>query len=160
MPGAQHLLDTVLKDGLECAPWWPAWEAQAKVVSQWVHPRAGREWLQRRLHGTSPDLAESLRTGCDRFAEWRWKALWNATRDLLRMKDAVRRATAGLRACDLGSRDGVLSQSFLMVVSSDLFRAQRDALRALATPVADFSGWVRPCPCHEQQCLAQMLPPL
>ena len=56
-PGAQHLLDTVLKGGLERVAWWEAWEAQAKVVSQLVHPRPRREWLQRRLLGASAGLA-------------------------------------------------------------------------------------------------------
>jgi hypothetical protein len=49
VPGTQHILDTVLKDGLERIPWWVGWESASKAVCQWVHPRPRREYLQTRL---------------------------------------------------------------------------------------------------------------
>ena len=155
VPGTQHLLDTILKDGLECVSWWESWEPQAKCVSQFVHPRARREWLQSRLKGASAELAKILAVGCDRFAVWRWKTLSRVTRDLWRMKDALQHATKGMRACDLGSRDSVMAQSFLTAVQSDVFWRQCDTLQALARPVSDFSSWLRACPCHEAACLAE-----
>ena len=153
VPGTQHILDTILKDGLDSVTWWHAWEQAAKVVCQWVHPRPRREWLQSRLCHVDATVGESLRTVCDRFAVWRWKTLWNVTRDLLRMKEALITATSGLRASDLASRDGVLSQTFLTSVQSHVFWMQSEALHALAEPVAEFSSWLRACPCHEHECL-------
>ena len=121
VPGTQHILDTILKDDLESVTWWHAWEQAAKVVCQWVHPRPRREWLQSRLCHVGATVGESLRTVCDRFAVWRWKTLWNVTRDLLRMREALITATSGLRASDLASRDGVLWQTFLTNVQSHVF---------------------------------------
>ena len=156
-PGTQHLLGAILQDSLDCVSWWHAWEEQAKVVCQWVHPRARRAWLQSCLQGRCAGLAQSLDAGCESFAVWRWKMRSNVTRDLLRTKDALQHATAGQRACDLGSRDSVLAQTFLTVVQSDVFWSQCHALQALARPVPRFSGWLRAvfATKHEADCLAQ-----
>ena len=91
------MLDTIVKDGLERVTWLSAWEGQAKGVCQWVHSRARREFLQSRLEGCSTGVLESFTAGCERFADWRWKALVNVTLDLSRMQDALRLATATLR---------------------------------------------------------------
>ena len=114
-----------------------------------------REFLQSRLQGRFAGIAQSLAADCDRFAACQWNNLSNVTRDLLRMQDALRHATAGLRTSGLASQDGVLAQTFLTVVQCDLFWTQCHALRALAKPMVDFYSWVRACCCHEAQCLAQ-----
>ena len=67
VPGTQHILDTILKDGLDSVTWWRAGEQAAKAVCQWVHPRPRREWLQSRLCHVDATVGESLRTVCDRF---------------------------------------------------------------------------------------------
>ena len=155
VPGLQHLLDTIVKDGLERVTWWSAWEGQAKAVCQWVHSRARREFLQSRLQGCSTGVLESLTAGCDRFVEWRWKTLANVTRDLSRMQDALRLATRTLRTSDFSSRDSVHVQLFLTAVQSDTFWMQSSALGTFVKPVSAFSAWVRGCPCHEAECLAR-----
>ena len=135
--------------------WWPAWEGQAKGVCQWVHSRARRELLQSRLQGCSIGVFESFTAGCERFADWRWKTLGNVTRDLSRMQDALRLATATLRTSDFASRDSVHVQVFLTAVQSDTFWRQSSALDTIVKPVTAFSSWVRGCPCHEAECFAR-----
>ena len=118
---------------------WLAWEEQAKVVCQWVHPKPRREFLQRRLCGGVSGMASSLDAGCERFAVWRWKTLLNVAQDLLRMQEALRNATVGLRTADLGPRDRVSADAFLTAVQSETVWVQCHALHSLAKPVGDFS---------------------
>ena len=73
------------------------------------HPR--REFLQSRL-GAFAELAKSLDSGLDKFAEWRWRTLTNVTEGLIRTQGALAHATSGLSAADLSSRDGVQAQTF------------------------------------------------
>ena len=103
VPGPQHLLDTLLKDGLATVPWWSTWEGQAKAACQWLHPKTRRQFLQRRLRGSVAGLASKLNAACERFAVWRWKTLLKVTEDLLRMQEALRSATVGLSSADLVS---------------------------------------------------------
>ena len=148
VPGCQHLLDTILQDGLDSVLGCPAWEEQAKLVCHWAHPRPRREFLQRRLKGPFSGLSAGLDIACERFADWRWTTLTNVTRDLLRMRDALQHATVGL-----GSSAGD-ADTFITAVQSALFWAQCHALHALAKPVADFSSWLRGCVCHEAETMA------
>ena len=148
VPGTQHILDTIIKDGLDRISWWLAWQVLAKGVCQWVHPRPRREYLQARLAGQS-ELVQSLDAGVDTFADWRWQTLAVVTASLLRIQDALVRATAGLADGDLASRDGVVAQTFLLVVRSPLFWKQCHALHDLVKPITMFSSWLRGCPCHE-----------
>ena len=93
VPGTQHILDIILKDGLERIPWWFRWESEAKAVCQWLHAKPRREFLQSRLAGF-PDLVKSLDSCIDKFADWRWWTLANVTDGLIRTKAALIRATS------------------------------------------------------------------
>ena len=82
VPGPQHIIDGVLRAGIDSLPWWPAWEEAAKVVCQWLQPIGHRDLLQphaQRACGSAAERARragSLETGCDRFAAWRWQTLF------------------------------------------------------------------------------------
>ena len=158
VPGLMHLLDKVLKSGVEVLPWWPSWQTQAKVVSQWLGNKGHREFLQSRLRESDPaTLAlhkKSLQTGCDRFAAWRWQTLANVARDLDRMRDAVRAALASVsKPADLGTRDAPTASAVLQAIHDDVFWRRASGLRQVLAPVHKLSSWVKGCDCHEADLL-------
>jgi hypothetical protein len=73
VPGPQHILDTILRDGIERLSWWLVWEASAKAVCQWLHVQSRRDFLKARLQCHASDIANSLDKSCEQFADWRWK---------------------------------------------------------------------------------------
>ena len=151
VPGSQHILDTILQDGLQRVCWWPVWEAHAKSVCQWVHKKPRREFLQARLIRCEEDVVRTLDAGCEKFADWRWKTLGQVVRDLRRMETALRHATVALSTSDLGTRDSVQSQMFLEAVHSQAFWTRTKALETLAKPFIQFSSWLRGCDCHDRE---------
>ena len=157
VPGTQHLLDNALRDILHRLPFWKTWQAQSKVVCQWLASQGHREFLQARLPTAGPDTA-SLRTALqrapDRFAAWRWQTLGNVTRDLERMETAVRAAMVTVsRAEDLNTRDSVSARAFLDATQDPDFWAKARGLRQLTEPIRKLSGWAKGCDCHEQEML-------
>ncbi len=138
VPGPQHILDTVLQDGLQRLCWWPVWEAHAKSVCQWVHKKPRRVFLQARLVGCASEVPRALDTGCEKFADWRWTTLGRVGCDLRRMETALRQATLGLGTVDLGTRDSAQSDMFLEAVHSPTFWKRTRALEGLVQPVTRF----------------------
>ena len=158
VPGMQHILDNVIRDTLRALPWWPAWQAQAKLVCQWLGNQGHREFLQHRLPEADPATQAhraALVTGCDRFAEWRWKTLSAVTRDLRRLEGAARAALATVsQPSDLATRDSRTAQDFLTAARDASFWDRARGLGDLVQPVTDLAGWVRGCDCHEAELLA------
>ena len=152
VPGPQHILDNLLRDSLRTLVWWPEWQAQAKVVCQWLSGQGHREFLQQRLPGTgkaTPSVTASLDTGCDHFAEWRWQTLSDVTRALCRMEGAVRGAMASITdAADLGTRDSNTAKAFVAAVVDHAFWDRARAFVQLLQPVRHLSGWLKGCDCH------------
>ena len=97
MAGMTDVSSTVLQDSVERLSWWTGWEKEAKTVTQWLHKKPHREFLQARLAGPAAAMAHALNVGCDKFADWRWKTLYTVTQDLLRMEGPVVAACLGLR---------------------------------------------------------------
>ena len=102
VPGTQHILDSALTRGLSTLDWWPEWQRCAKVTCQWLRAQQHRDLLinnlqdsfQAETDGQLQQLVSSLQTSVEGFAEWRWKTLNNATRDLGRVREAVCSAIA------------------------------------------------------------------
>jgi len=154
IPGTQHILDTILRDGLCRLEWWTSWETEAKVVCQWLHQKPHREFLPNRLDHNDTELVQSLDASCESFAEWRWKTLAHVTRDLQRMQRALRESTEGVQAKELALRDSVQAHTFLMSVKYASFVNRCGAWSVIAKPVSDLFSWIRGCPCHELQCMS------
>lgn len=158
VPGPQHILDGVLREGLHTLPWWPEWQAQAKIVCQWLYRQGHREFLEKRLPANDAATAAhraSLQTGCDRFAEWRWKTLCMVTRSLQRMEDAVRAALGTIRdATVLAAKDSTHAEGFLDGARDAAFWDRARGLSELAEPIHKLSGWIRGCDCHEDGLIA------
>ena len=73
VPGMQHILDGLLREGVERLPWWSAWEREAKNACQVLHPLSRRTYLKRRLRDPNSEEDRSLLMTCDKLAEWRWE---------------------------------------------------------------------------------------
>ena len=155
VPGTQHLLDNALKDMLHSLPMWKTWQAQAKVVCQWLASTAHREFLQERLrvaHPDTPDWQLALKKKPDKFAAWRWQTLANVTRDLERMESAVVAALATVsEPADLKSKDAHTARAFLDATQDLAFWNCARGLRQLCQPVRRLSGWAKGCDCHGDQ---------
>ena len=162
IPGPQHILDTVLQHGLSVIPWWPEWQARAKILCQFVHKVTYRSDLQRRVLEAAKtrsdlnasELVASLSKGCDKFAAWRWKTLVTVTKSLRRMERALRMVGSVVTsASELASKDSVSACIVLEAMTDSDFWVQVSCLNHLVEPVAEFSAWLQGCKCHEPQLL-------
>ena len=156
VPGPQHIVDNVVEHGVESLLWWGDWEAEAKIVSQWLKPINNRRWLKERVQRIGGDRAQarlaSLDKGCDSFAHWRWKTLGNVTRDLTRMEDAVRSCIAKVsKASELGTRCARSANAFWSAARDPVFWERTKRLKRLIQPLKEFASWLRGCDCHEQE---------
>ena len=155
VPGMQHILDSIIKDSLSALSWWPTWQAQAKVVSQWLGYENHRDWLKPFLAslGEGAQAAEdALRHSCDLFVAWRWHTLAAVTSQLSRLEVPVRTAFGHLRSSsELGSKDSTHSRAVWQAVQDEMFWARANGLKKVVNPFKEFMGWLRGCPCHEAQ---------
>lgn len=155
IPGMQHILDSILRDSLCALSWWPAWQAQAKALSQWLGYENHRDFLQQLLasHGEgAKEYQEALHHGVATFAAWRWHTLAAVTADLCRLERPVRAAMGNLRnAAELGSRDSTHAQAVWQAVKDEEFWAKACGLQMLVQPFKELSGWIRGCCCHEAE---------
>ena len=150
VPGPQHIVDGLIRQSMGAISWWPGWQADAKVVCQTLHGAGQRDRLVHRLlQNGRNDLADLLRTGCDRFAHWRWKTLDNVSRQLLRMEPAVREAVIGMPAKEVAGREESTAAVFLRATAAPEFWTRCRSLQALVRPLSSFSSWLRGCACHE-----------
>ena len=153
VPGTQHMLDNAIRELLLALPIWTAWQAQSKVVCQWLGSQGHREFLQARLppgHPRTPKLRKSFERAPDRFAKWRWQTLGNVTRDLVRMQAAVQAAVSTMAGpADLNTREHDVARKFLEATRDPEFWGRAQGLGQLSKPIRDISGWAKGCDCHK-----------
>ena len=159
VPGIQHILDGVLRETVEAFSWWPSWQSEAKGVCQWLHSLGHRQQLDAILRGAVVDDIErkskSLKKSINKFAQWRWKTLYQVASGLVAKESAVRAAVSLVRdSAELSSRDAAKVNGFLSATRSALFWDRARMLLALVRPLMDFSSWVRGCDCHEAELKA------
>ena len=100
VPGAQHIIDIALVQGLNSLPWCGGWQQTAKVMCQWLGAQMHRDLLAEFLPpppqgiGGQFELVTVLEAGVYISAEWRWKTLDNVTRGLTRVEEAIVAALA------------------------------------------------------------------
>ena len=156
VPGPQHIIDGVAKDGVGQLAYWEEWLPAAKLVSQWLKEVNHRRWLKVKVEaagmaGQQVDVA-SLDHGCDSFADWRWNTLEKVTRDLVRMETAFRvgiGAVVGPR--DIGGRDFQGAVQLWGLAKDDEFWFRTHLLQELMKPLHELQGWVKGCDCHEEE---------
>ena len=80
----------------------------------------------------------------------RWKVLANATRNLLRLQEALTVTVGNVqRVAELGVQDSQQSRRVLAAVKSDVFWKRTKAFTLCLWPLATLSSWLRGCSCHE-----------
>ena len=62
VPGTQHILDSVLQEGVEILPWWTAWDKACKNVCQVLHAETRRYFLKARLPEGSEEASSLDKT--------------------------------------------------------------------------------------------------
>lgn len=164
VPGPQHIIDGIIKDSLAQIPWWPAWVKSSKVIAQFLHSCAHRdklaEVLRMRCTLEQEELSSavnSLRTGIDKFAHWRWKTLDAVTRGLIDKEVAVRLSCGALAGPEsLGLRDGAVASAVMQAATTDAMWEQTKAIKHIIGPLMALAAWIRGCACHEHLCKANI----
>ena len=128
-------------------------------MTQWLIPVNNRRWLKQKVTALGGDLMQqrldSLDTGCDKFAKWRWKTLGNVTRDMLRLRGAFRRGIASVGSAKaIGGRSKGTSQQLWDLAHDDTFWFETTSLHQLVQPLTALASWVRGCDCHDQDRIA------
>ena len=96
VPGVLHIVDWIIHRTIEALPFYPVWQKDGKDVLQTLHSEKLRAHMQEKINNMDIDdqkksqLSGSLSTATGKFAQWRWRTLWNAANDLLRVEDAVK----------------------------------------------------------------------
>jgi len=159
VPGLLHIVDWLVKDSLQCLPWWPKWQEGCKKILQYVSGQRQRDRLVgqiRTAHADRTDieqLAASLRRGVSRFAQWRWKSLAAASADMERIEEAVRLAVGAADGIVI-QRDIVATVAIKMAIQSQFTWDASRAVTFLVDRLMKFTSWVQGCDCHEEQLIA------
>ena len=151
VPGCQHIIDLTIRDSLSSQGWWPWWEAAAKSICQFLRVKGNRVLLKQRIQQSTfiggpekEDLKKKIGAGICSFADWRWQTLLVVCHDLLRVECALRSPGVAHHLGDARFQTSVYSDSTWLTAK---------LLATSLQPLFDFSGWVKGCPCHEQERL-------
>ena len=161
VPGVLHIVDWVIRTGIERLTFYPKWQSSAKLVLQMLHSQKLRQHMCALLHAMDIDrvrserLASSLASATGKFANWRWRTLWDAVRDLLRIEDAVRTllGSASNPSKELAIRAQGRADSLKEAVDDPLFWEQARVIQTILKPLMRFSSWIQGCQCHEAEQL-------
>ena len=161
VPGLLHITDWALRQTVEQLGFWVHWQAQAKVICQYTHGRNHREHMMEVIKSHVKDdevignCKKSLSTSTGRFANWRWKTLHRAVKDLLRVKAAlcIVMELVDIGDADLGIRDAPKAAKIKHAVLDLNFWEQCRAIMLVINPLMKFSGWCQGCDCHEDELL-------
>ena len=155
-PGLLHIVDWIIRSTVQQLPWWPGWQLQCKRLLQFCHGQAHRDRLRALFGELGQGDAASLNVATRRFAEWRWKTLSMAIKDLRRIAPVMRFLGMHLDrfAAKLGSRDTSGMKQLQATCCSPLFWDRAEAIGQLIQPLVLFMGWLQGCDCHEQELLA------
>jgi len=157
-PGVLHIVDWIIRSTIEQLSWWPVWQLECKRLLQFCHGQAHRDRLRLLIEelapqGQSGELARSLDVATGRFAEWRWKTLSRAVKDLGRIEGALRFLSANIDSFSsvLASRDASGMQHLQSTCASPEFWDRSKAISSLIGPLMEFMGWLQGCDCHDDQ---------
>mgnify|MGYP007096122552 FL=1 len=157
IPGIMHIVDWVIRQSIQVLPFYPVWQSAAKVILQTLHSQKLREHVANKM-GTMEDIDEAVKGQCiaslkhatGKFAHWRWRTLWYAVEDLLRIEDAMKIAMTSAKdpATYLAIRKKD-SANFIKNMAEDTdFWNQCRVLKVVLGPLMRFTSWLQGCDCH------------
>ena len=157
IPGVMRIADWIICKTIEKLEFYPEWQANAKVMLQTFHSQKLRECVCDKLQLLDIDEADkqalirSLQKGTGKFAHWRWRTLWDAVHDLLRIEGAVRAFTATVQnpAKDMAIRVQGRAQLIKDIGQSEHFWHCCNIVKVVLKPLMTFASWARGCHCHE-----------
>jgi hypothetical protein len=161
VPGLLHITDWALRQTVEQLGFWVLWQGQAKAICQYTHGRNHRDHMVEVIQAHVKDdevlgnCKKSLKTATGRFANWRWKTLQGAVKDLLRVKAAlcIVMSLVDTGEADLGIRDAPKAAKIKSAVLEPTFWEHCRAILFVINPLMKFSGWCQGCDCHEAELL-------
>lgn len=157
-PGLLHIVDWIIRSTVQQLPWWPLWQAQCKRLLQFCHGQAHRDRLQALFQELASfgQADSSLELATIRFAEWRWKTLSRAVKDVARIENVMRFLAESLDkfAQQLGCRDTSAMKDMQATCRGPVFWNRSKVIGQLIEPLVSFMSWLQGCDCHEEQLLA------
>ena len=156
IPGVMHIVDWVIRQSIQVLPFYPVWQGATKVILQTFHSQKLREHVANKI-GTM-DIDDDMKCHCiaslkhatGKFANWRWRTLWHAVEDLLRIEDAIKVAMASAQdpAKWLANRNKDNANFIKNIVEDAHFWNQCRVLKAVLGPLMRFTSWLQGCDCH------------
>ena len=156
-PGLLHIVDWIIRSTVQQLPYWPVWQSQCKRLLQFCHGQAHRDRLQALHKELAPESsADSLVVATTRFAEWRWKTLARAVKDVARNAGVMRFLAENLDnfARKLGCRDTSGMKQLQATCQGPVFWGRAKAIGQLIEPLVSFMSWLQGCDCHEKELIA------
>ena len=159
VPGVLHIVDWIIHRTIEQLPFYPVWQKDAKDVLQTLHSEKLRDFMRSKIQTLDMDaqqissLSRSLSTATGKFAQWRWRTLWNAANDLLRIEDALKVFMDGVSnpSKSLAIRKKQKAEDIKRIAEDTAFWHQTKAIRTILEPLMHFTSWIQGCDCHETE---------
>ena len=153
--GPLHCIDWIIRAAFNKIPGFVEYMTTGKSILQYMHSKAHRVFMQRKLKSLVGLPAEVLRqcledldNGCGRFADWRWRSIQQCTKDLARFHLSISSICGGDLKDFRLSRNTKAAAALKNVTGSPLFWQMNKLLALLLGPLMKLHGWVQGCPCH------------
>ena len=152
--GPLHCIDWIIKTALLKLPGFPDYLKHCKHILQYMHSRNHRVFMKRKIEKMdlpADEKASDLRSldrGCDRFAEWRWTSIRDASKSLARYKDVIHKCCLGENFRHWHVRNAVAVESLKVSVSSPATFDLNSAVDFIVHPLMELHGWIKGCHCH------------
>jgi hypothetical protein len=145
-----HILDWVLRMVLSVNPFYTAYNADIKELSQFLKARGHRAIIRKSLHAQGKhELAKVLLKFGAKFAHWRWATLVRACRESVRVEEAVRE---GFDPSLFNLRGGELKRVAEIICTTSKFWERNRFFEPLVSSWNALRSWGLGCPCHDAEC--------
>jgi hypothetical protein len=158
--GPLHCIDWIIEKAMCKIPEFPEYLKHCKLMLQHMHGRNNRQDMKRKIvrSATDPEEPErkrrccaSLKTGCDRFADWRWTSLRSCTLAIDRFEDPIRMCFDPFPPLvTRRNKANALNSLRLSVTSPQIFDLNR-AVAHMIEPLMQLHGWIKGCWCHSAE---------
>lgn len=153
--GPLHCIDWIIRTSLSKLEFFPALLKQCKLVLQFMHSKKHRTFIEGliRKKVIEDDLKRrcfhALKTGTDRFAQWRWKSVGRMTKDMNKVKEPLFTAMQGedVKTWPIKTSSDCV-KALRMTVSEPKTWHQLKCIDVITGPLLLLHGWFTGCWCH------------